>query len=74
MQTTLEIAMREVGRAYNEETRNLNFLSTVELTVKDAIKVLKRHVPSYNEFKPSLPSCRMILWCVLAARVRRLSM
>ena len=54
MQTTLEIAMREVGRAYNEETRNLNFLSTVELTVKEAIAVLKKHVPSYNEFTPKL--------------------
>ena len=58
MQTKIQIAEREVSRAYSENRneRNLNFLSSVTLPIKDAQKVLTKFVPSYNEFKPSLLS------------------
>lgn len=62
MNSNYSIVRREVQKAYADcisdseqayEQRDLNFLSSLTVTVKDAIRILREVVPSYNEFEPA---------------------
>lgn len=52
--------MKEVKRAYNESTRQLDFLSSAPVSIEDGVKIMAAALEcgedqeGYNNFKPNL--------------------